>query len=270
MNLRRLLPALLALAPLAAVASFPGAFPRGDRGPRVILFEDADFRGGAIVLRPGEAVENLARWDFDNGRRANDRVSSILIEGDTEVVLFSDAQFRGEALRTRDSIRNLSGGARFNDVVSSVRVAFARDARPAPRPDFGRGVDLEKVIQRAFVDVLDREPTTADVRHYRSLMIERGWDERAVRDALRRSDEYRGPYMTARLNRLYRELLARDVDPRGFEHYRNKIIEHGWSDDDIRRDIRASAEFRSKTFPPAAPAAPREERPRRSATEDPR
>jgi hypothetical protein len=193
MNLRRRLAFLLVFAlPFAAFANFPGPFPRDERGPRVILFEHADFRGGAIVLYPGQAVENFARWDFDNGRRANDRVSSILIEGDLEIALFSDANFRGEVLRTGRSIRNLDGSPRFNDVASSIRVAFAREGRPGrPGPAPCPEVDYERIIGRAFHDVLGRAPTGADVRHYRSLMIERGWDERAVRDALRRTAEYR-------------------------------------------------------------------------------
>lgn len=274
MNLRAL-PALLAL-PLAALANHGDDFGRG-RGPRVILYEHPNFQGGAIVLRAGEAVENFARWDFDNGRRANDRVSSIRVEGGAEAIVFTDSHFRGEALRVTDDIRDLGRGdrrgPRFDDVISSVRVSFDRDPRPGPgrpypdrphNPPPGRDLDFEKVIRRAFQDVLEREPTDGDLRHYRSLMIERGWNEQQVRANLRTTEEYRVPVMTRRLNRIYRELLGRDVDPRGFDHYRNKIIEHGWSDEDIRRDIRNSAEYRTKTFPPASPApAPREERPRR-------
>lgn len=271
MNLRAL-PALLAL-PLAALANDGADFSRG-RGPRVILYEHPNFQGGAIVLRVGEAVENFARWDFDNGRRANDRVSSIRVEGGAEAIVFTDAHFRGEALHVTDDIRDLRRGdrrgPRFDDAISSARVSLERDPHPGPgrpspaRPHTppGRDLDFEKVIHRAFQDVLERDPTDGDLRHYRSLMIERGWNEQQVRANLRTTEEYRVPVMTRRLNRIYRELLARDVDPRGFDHYRNKIIEHGWSDDDIRRDIRNSAEYRTKTSPPAP--APREEHPRRN------
>ena len=269
MNLR-VLPALLAL-PLAALANHGDDFGRG-RGPRVILYEHPNFQGGAIVLHPGEEVENLARWDFDNGRRANDRISSIRVEGGAEVTVYTDSRFRGEALRVNDDIRDLGRGdrrgPRFDDMISSVRVRFDRDPGPdagRPRPDRPLPppvVDYEKAIRRAYQDVLERNPDEAGLRYYRSMMIERGWSEQQVRDHLRRSDEYRGPYMTKRLNRVYREILGRDVDPRGFDHYRNKIIEHGWSDDDIRRDLRNSAEYRNRPRTQGEP-----ERPRRADSE---
>lgn len=259
MNLRRALP-LLAVLPALALAQ-----PRDlHRGPRVVLFEHPNFQGGAIVLYPGQSVENLARWDFDDGRRANDRITSILVEGGAEVTVFVDAHFRGEALRLTQDARDLSRGdpglVRFNDQISSLRVDFRRGPGrpPGDRPGDGDrppGVDPEKIVRRSFQDVLERAPTDADMRRYRSLIIERGYDEKRIREELRRSDEYRGPYMTARLNRVYREVLGRDVDPRGFEHYRNKIIEHGWNDDDIRRDLRASAEYRNR--PRAQPEPPR-------------
>lgn len=244
---------LLFLAPVFALAQ-----PHDERrGPRVVLFEHANFEGGAIVVYAGEAVDNFARRTFDNGHGANDRISSIRVEG-VALTVYTDAKFRGQALRVTSDIRDLADGdargVRFNDMISSLRV----DARRGPDrwPDNpGGGVrppsfEPEKIIRRAYQDILERDPDPEGMRRYRSLMIDRGWSEKQVRDSIRASDEYRGPYMTARLNRVYREILGRDVDPRGFEHYRNKIIEHGWSDEDIRRDLRNSAEYRNRPRPP--------------------
>ncbi|MBI2512050.1 MAG: hypothetical protein HYV96_08725 [Opitutae bacterium] len=253
MNLRRALP-LLAVLPALAFAQ-----PRNDhRGPRVVLFEHPNFQGGAIVLRPGEAIDNLARVNFDDGRRANDRITSILVEGGADVTVYTDAYFRGDALRVTDDLRDLSRGdhrvIRFNDRISSIRVDFRRGPERPP----GRGhdddrdhdrpprIDPDKIVRRAYQDILEREPDESGLRHFRSMIVDRGWSEKQVRDSLRASDEYRVTYMTARLNRVYREVLGRDVDPRGFEHYRNKIIEHDWSDDDIRRDLRNSEEYRNR------------------------
>lgn len=255
MNFRRPAALLLALAPLLALAQ-----PRDERrGPRVILFEHANFQGGAIVVYAGESVDNFARWTFDNGRNANDRVSSLRIEGGAEVTVFTDAKFRGQALRLTGDVRDLARGdergVRFNDAISSLRVEAVRrgrddDWRPDDRGGHGNGrgsaVDPEKIVRRAYQDILEREPDPEGLRRYRSQIIDRGWTEKQVRDSLRASEEYRVTYMTARLNRLYREILGRDVDARGFDHYRNKIIEHGWGDDDIRRDLRNSAEFRNR------------------------
>lgn len=254
MNFRRPIALLLPLLPVLAFAQ-----PHEDRrGPRVILFEHANFQGGAIVVYAGEAVENFAHASFDNGRNANDRVSSIRIEDGAEVTVYTDAKFRGEAMRVTRDLRDLGrgsfGGVRFNDAISSLRVEGGRggwgdDGRDrggdrGSRP--GRGIDPEKIVQRAYQDILEREPDPEGLRRYRSLIIDRGWSEKQVRDSIRASDEYRVTYMTARLNRIYREILGRDVDPRGFDHYRNKIIEHGWHDDDIRRDLRNSAEYRNR------------------------
>lgn len=259
---------LLAILPALALAQ-----PRDThRAPRVVLFEHPNFRGGAIVLHPGEDVYNLARRDFDNGRRADDRISSILVEGGAEVTIYADPRYRGDSLQVTNDIRDLSRGdgriVRFNDQISSVRVGLRRV--PDRPPGGGHGghhdgdlpprIDPEKVIRRAYQDILEREPDPSGLRHFRSMIIDRGWSEKQVRDALRASDEYRVTYMTARLNRLYREILGRDVDPSGFEHYRHQVIARGWSDDDIRRDLRNSAEYRnrSRTPPPT-----RAERPHR-------
>lgn len=256
MNLCRALP-LLAVLPALAFAQ-----PRDERrGPRIVLFEHPNFQGGAIVLYPGQSVENFARWDFDNGRRANDRVTSIRVEGGAEAMVYIDANFRGEALRVTGDIRDLSRGdnhfVRFNDQISSIRVEARRGPDRPPGGGYGGNrppsFEPEKIVRRAFQDILEREPTDADMRRYRSLIIDRGFDEKRVRDEIRRTDEYRITYMTRRLNRVYQEILGRDVDPRGFEHYRNKIIEHNWNDDDIRRDLRNSAEYRNRPRTQAEP-----------------
>lgn len=264
MNPRALLcRALLCLAVLPALAF---AQPRdAHRGPRVVLFEHPNFRGGAIVLYPGEDVYNLARRDFDNGRRADDRISSILVEGGAEVTIYADPRYRGDSLRVTDDLRDLSRGdhrfVRFNDQISSVRVGLRRLPDRPPGGDHGghhdgpppARIDPEKIIRRAYQDILEREPDPSGLRHFRSMIIDRGWSENQVRDALRASDEYRVTYMTARLNRLYREILGRDVDPSGFEHYRHQIISRGWSDDDVRRDLRNSAEYRNRSRVHAEP-----------------
>jgi hypothetical protein len=264
MNPRALLCRALPL--LAVLPALAFAQPRDEhRGPRVVLFEHPNFQGGAIVLYPGQSLDNLAHQNFDNGRRSNDRITSILVEGGADVMVYSDAHFRGEALRVTNDIRDLSRGdnrfVRFNDRISSIRV----EARRGPGRPPGNGhegphggdrppsLEPEKIIRRAFQDILEREPTTADMRHYRSLIIDRGFDEKRVRDEIRRGDEYRITYMTRRLNRVYQEILGRDVDPRGFEHYRNKIIEHNWNDDDIRRDLRNSTEYRNRPRTHAEP-----------------
>lgn len=226
---------------------------RDRREARVYLYEHADFRGGVIVLRPGEFVENLARWSFDNGRSANDRISSLRIEGDAEVALYVHAGFHGEALRVDHDIRDLGakfrGNLGFNDQISSVRVRFDRDDRgPGRGPDRDRpaAIDYDLVIRRAYQDILERDPDERGLRHFRSMMIDRHWSEAQVRDNLRRSDEYRA-VVERTVARAYRELLRREPDPTGLAGYRRAIIERRWTENQVRADIMRSAEYRALT-----------------------
>ena len=48
-----------------------------------------------------------------------------------------------------------------------------------------------EVIARAYREILRREADPAGFATYLKRMIEQGWDENRVRDALRSSDEYR-------------------------------------------------------------------------------
>ena len=54
-----------------------------------------------------------------------------------------------------------------------------------------RGAGVDRLITRAYEDLLGREPDPAGLAHYRRLMLERDWSEQELRDAIRRSDEYR-------------------------------------------------------------------------------
>src|SRR6478735_2913121 len=75
------------------------------RGGRVILFQHANYEGGALELFPGESLDNFSGKTFDNGAKLNDGVSSIRVEGRAEVFVYTDARFRGDALRLTESVR---------------------------------------------------------------------------------------------------------------------------------------------------------------------
>lgn len=114
----------------------------------------------------------------------------------------------------------------------------------------GRGgpeADPDMVINRAYEDILNRRPDPEGLRHYRSLMIDDGWSERQVRDDLRRSKEARGiPQQDPDtvIRRAYQDLLGRKPDPAGLQHYRHKMTEEGWSEKQVRDDLRHSDEYR--------------------------
>lgn len=105
--------------------------------PRVIVFERPNFRGESLELEPGATLDNLAHVRFPNGRKANDAISSILLEPGAAVLINTTARFRGESLRLTRSVENLAelrtgAGGTWNDAISSIR------AEAAPTPP-GRG-----------------------------------------------------------------------------------------------------------------------------------
>ena len=53
-----------------------------------------------------------------------------------------------------------------------------------------RDVNPDRVIRRASEDILHREPDQQGLRHYRTEMIDNGWTEQDVRQALRKSTEH--------------------------------------------------------------------------------
>jgi hypothetical protein len=72
-----------------------------------------------------------------------------------------------------------------------------RDVREALRnsPEFAsmdrRHASADRIIQRAYRDILGRDPDPSGMETYRRNIVENGWDEQDVRQALLRSPEYR-------------------------------------------------------------------------------
>ncbi len=277
---RLILSLALSIAALPLVLAQHRDDDRGRRGPRVILYERADFRGGAITLYPGEGIEDLERVAFDNGRRANDRISSIRVEGGAEVLLNIDGRFRGDTLRVTRDVRDLGdlelrGRLQsWDDQISSVRVEVQRhDRGPDRGPDRDRREwkgDPDKIVRRAYQDILERDPDENGLRTYRSRMIDQDWDEQMVRESLRRSDEYRGPVVNRIIGRAYRDVLGRDPDARGLEQYRNAVIRQGMTEDELRNDLRRSDEFRHRGAKPAPAPTPGRSKSPRPEGEQPR
>ncbi len=237
---------LLVLTPLARADSRDS-----DRygSPRVILFENADFRGNSITLYPGDSIENLGQATFEGGGKANDRISSIKVEGGAEISVFTDSKYRGETMRVTRDIRNLaevflSGNSKaWNDQISSVRVEAHNYDHSPNHAGYG---DPDKIIKRAYQDILLRDPDPSGLRDFHIKMIDQGWTEQQVRESLRRSDEFRGKVVNDMIDRAYRDMLGREPDPRGREHYRDQILNHDWTETSVRDDLRKSDEYRKR------------------------
>ncbi len=59
------------------------------------------------------------------------------------------------------------------------------------RGDEFRREGAERIVCRAYLDVLGREVDPEGLRHFRTNLLEKNWTEVDVRDALRNSEEYR-------------------------------------------------------------------------------
>ena len=228
------------------------------QGPRVIIYQHAGFNGDALILYPGEAIDNMSGRTFGNGAKLNDSISSIRVEGGAEVYAYENSRYRGEALRLTENARDLSGrpvsgsvSVSWNDRISSLKVERPRgrdrDDRGPGRPgdERPRG-DPEKIIKGTFTDILGREPTPGELRDFRLRLLDQGWTERMLRDHLRSEEHYRNEAAELIVRRAYREVLGREVDPGGLKQYSWAVREKGWTESDVRDDLRKSAEYRNR------------------------
>jgi len=109
--------------------------------------------------------------------------------------------------------------------------------------------DPDRVVRRAYEDILHREPDTEGLRLYRSRMIDQNWSEQDVREALRKSPEYsqRSSESADKIvRRAYQDVLGREPDTNGLYTYRNKVLNQGWDEQDVSAALRKSPEYRQK------------------------
>ena len=110
----------------------------------------------------------------------------------------------------------------------------------------------DRIVRRAYQDILGREPDDQGLAKYRNEMLRNGWTERQVRDALMKSPEYREKNTMTRdkavelVTRAYRNVLGRDPDPAGLESYVQGVLRNKWTEADVARELRKSDEYRNK------------------------
>jgi hypothetical protein len=259
----------LAMGVMAGLAT-PAAAQRRDETPRVgaCFYKDADFRGRRVCVDAGDELDRLP-YGLD------DEISSIQIFGRAEVTIFRDDDFRGASTRVADDVRDLEY-EHWNDRVSSVRVRGGRGGygggsntgggygsgsgggygSGSGRGDRsgGRGSgreDADRIVQRAYQDVLEREPDQQGLRLYRSHIIDDSWNEQQVRESLRQSPEYRDkhtmtyPKAQEIVRRAYLAVLNREPDPAS-RSYVDKVLREKWTQEDVERELRRSDEFRNR------------------------
>jgi hypothetical protein len=212
------------------------------------FYEHANYDGDYFCVKAGDSLGSMP-VDM------NDRISSIKTFGGATITVFKDVRFGGASTRFHGDVRNLQHEG-WNDRISSLRVWSGSDREHGRHAgDHGRSArdrgDADRIVRRAYEDILGREPDTAGLRLYRSRVIDDGWSEEQVRDALRKSPEFREKNTMTRaraqeiVRRAYRSVLDREPDA-GSRGYIDRILRGHWTQQDVERELRKSAEYRKK------------------------
>ncbi|HEB69640.1 MAG TPA: DUF4214 domain-containing protein [Desulfobulbus sp.] len=102
------------------------------------------------------------------------------------------------------------------------------------------------IVENAYQDVLGRRADQEGMRNFRSKIIDQGWTEGQVREALRNSPEYKKTGADRIIKRAYEDILNRAPDRGGMELYRKNILEQNWSEKQVRDSLRQSQEYLNK------------------------
>ena len=156
-----------------------------------------------------------------------------------------DREPDAEGLRFYRS-RILDYGWTEEDVRENLRWRreYRRSDRPMTRPE------AERTVRRAYLEILGREPDPAS-RVWVDKILYENWTAQDVARALRDSDEYRQKGRMTRaeaeriVRRVYLDVLGREPDP-GSRPWVDKIQFGNWTEQDLARELRQSAEYRQK------------------------
>jgi hypothetical protein len=214
------------------------------------FYRDANFQGDYFCAGAGQDVIQVP-VDM------NDQISSIRTFGNTEVTIFQDSRFRGRSESFGGNIRYLRDEG-WNDRLSSIRITSGFSGTRDRFQNRGNGpggrgfaADPDRIVRRAYQDILGREPDTAGLRLYRSRIIDDDWTEDRVREALRRSPEYRDRNTMTRaraeeiVRRAYLSVLGREPDA-GSRGYVESVLRGKLTEQDVVRELRQSDEFRNR------------------------
>lgn len=236
-----------------------------ERTPRdgACFYRDTGFRGDYFCARAGETLDDLPFG-------MNNEISSIRIFGRAEVTVYRGPGFSGRRERFDRDVYSLRQEG-WNDLISSARLGrdsygdrggrndrndrYDRNDR-RDRDDRGSARrissdEADRIVRRAYQDVLEREPDQAGLRLYRSRMVDDGWSEAQVREALRTSPENRQQdRMTLQkaeeiVRRAYLAVLGREPDA-GKRGYVDKVFRERWTQQDVERELRKSPEYRGR------------------------
>jgi hypothetical protein len=166
---------------------------RVEEGAEVYAYEDAHYRGEALRLT--ESVRDLSRRRLaENSPTSwNDRISSLRVEKNRrehrrenpEAVIrkvFHDLLARAPEPADLRHYRSLIADQGWTEQMLHDHIRHGNEYRR-------EGVD--RIIRRAYREVLGRDPDPGGLKQYRRALLEKDWTEGDLRDDLQRSEEYR-------------------------------------------------------------------------------
>jgi hypothetical protein len=237
---------VVAAIPLLQVGAADAAIVRSFRSVVGRAPSDRELvRYRALMLRYGWSESDVrndlrARTDYrkyrnDTGTRPNAAIRSAYLdilgrEPDPEGLRNYRQRMAREGWSEQDVREALRNSAEF----AAVREASA-----------------ERIVRRAYLDVLKREPDPEGLAAYKREVIENGWEYHDVRVALARSPERRQRRVEVResdaremVRRAYLSVLNREPDASGMDSYVAKIVRDRWTEADVVRALRDSEEYR--------------------------
>lgn len=196
---------------------------RATAADAVIFFTEPNFQGEALRVEAGARVEDLATLRRANQQTWRGAVSSVRIEGGARATVASAPGFRGEQLEIGTSIPDLYaqplGGQTWDRAIAAIEVRGPTSAPPATTsPDRSPGTVVVVPPPPPSPRVVMVEPPRP--------RIDRRTAERMVEHA-------------------YREVLDRPADPTGLRTYRDRVIQEGWSQQEVIQQLQRSAEARA-------------------------
>jgi hypothetical protein len=108
-----------------------------------------------------------------------------------------------------------------------------------------RDRDIDGIVRRVYLTTLGREPDASGIANYRRALT-RGMTEGEMRTELLRSREGGDKRVRDAVTRAYREVLKREPDAAGLESYSKLMLQKGWSESDVRENLRRSDEYRNQ------------------------
>jgi len=148
----------------------------------------------------------LGQSEAQVGPDANDTISSIRIFGDAEVVVFKDKNYEGSSRVFTSSVSDLRSVG-FNDLVTSYRIG--RRGQYGGR--FGSG----------------QFGAGPEGGSFGRPQITRSQAQAMVREG-------------------YRSILGRDADPSGLQSWTQRVLDNGWTQRELNRELMTTDEYREK------------------------